>query len=49
LIIFFGTAPYIGIRIGETESVGIVQLLMPLFTGYLGLILGFYFGTKDHK
>jgi hypothetical protein len=26
---------------------GIVELVLPVFSGYVGLIVGFYFGTKD--
>ena len=46
LILFFGAAPYIGLRIGQDEALGMVELVLPLFTGYLGAIVGFYFGKK---
>jgi len=46
LILFFGAAPYIGFRIRQDEALGIVEQVLPLFTGYLGAIVGFYFGKK---
>ena len=47
LIVFFGCAPFINMKISSDESMGIVQLILPLFTGYIGLILGFYFGSQE--
>jgi len=47
LILFFGAAPYIGLRIGQDEALEMVELVLPLFTGYLGTIVGFYFGKKS--
>jgi hypothetical protein len=47
LILFFGTAPFLRLHIGSDEALGIVELVLPLLTGYVGLMLGFYFGTKD--
>lgn len=47
LILFFGMAPYFKMHIKSDEALGIVELLLPLFSGYVGLIVGFYFGTKE--
>ena len=47
LILFFGMAPYFKMPIKSDESLGIVELVLPLFSGYVGLIVGFYFGTKE--
>jgi hypothetical protein len=49
LIFFFGAAPFLGLKISQEQSVGVVELLLPVFTGYIGMMLGFYFGTKDSK
>jgi hypothetical protein len=47
LILFFGVAPFMrNPAIKPEESTGIVELLLPLFTGYIGTIVGFYFGLK---
>ena len=48
LIVFFGVAPYVNLPLRPEESIGVVQLVLPLFTGYIGLILGYYFGTKEN-
>jgi hypothetical protein len=47
LILFFGIAPFIGFRIAATEALGIIEVLLPVFTGYIGLIAGYYFGNKE--
>jgi hypothetical protein len=48
LILFFGVAPFVhNSTIKPEESTGIVELLLPLFTGYIGTIVGFYFGLKE--
>ena len=47
LIVFFATAPFVGLKITPSEGIGVVEVVLPLFTGYLGLILGHYFGTKE--
>jgi hypothetical protein len=49
LIFFFGAAPFIGMKISQEQSIGVVELLLPVFTGYIGMMLGFYFGTKELK
>ena len=49
LILFFGCSPYFHLRIFPNEAMDIVQLVMPIFTGYLGLILGFYFGSEKRN
>jgi len=49
LIVFFGSAPYLKLKISPDESMGVVELLLPLLTGYIGLMLGFYFGTQEDK
>jgi hypothetical protein len=49
LIVFFGCAPFLHLRLLQNEAMDIVQLVMPIFTGYLGLILGFYFGSEKRK
>jgi hypothetical protein len=56
LILFFGAAPFIffhaptnRLRISQDQAVGIVELILPIFTGYIGMILGFYFGTREPK
>ena len=49
LIFFFGTAPFVGFHIGPEQAVGVVELILPVFTGYVGMILGYYFGSKGSK
>jgi hypothetical protein len=49
LILFFGVAPFSHFKISSDESMGVVELILPIFTGYIGMMLGFYFGTKDSK
>jgi hypothetical protein len=49
LILFFGSAPFLNLKIATDESMGIVELILPLLTGSLGLVLGFYFGTQEEK
>jgi len=49
LIVFFGCAPFLGFKIGSEEAMGVVELILPLLTGYIGLILGFYFGSQEDK
>lgn len=49
LILFFGAAPYMNLTITSDESMGIVELVLPLLTGYIGLMLGFYYGTQEPK
>jgi hypothetical protein len=46
LILFFGSAPFIGLKIKSDEAMGVVELVLPILTGYVGLMLGYYFGTK---
>jgi hypothetical protein len=48
-VIFFGCAPFLHLRLRQNEAMDIVQLLMPILTGYLGLMLGFYFGSEKRK
>jgi hypothetical protein len=47
LILFFGVAPFAHLKISSDESMGIVELILPVLTGYVGMMLGFYFGKKD--
>lgn len=49
LILFFGTAPFVRLRIKQDEALGVVELVLPLLTGYVGMILGYYFGHRDAK
>ena len=49
LILFFGMAPYLSIEINPDESLGVVELVLPLLTGYIGLMLGYYYGTQGSK
>lgn len=49
LILFFGAAPYLNLEINSDESLGVVELVLPLLTGYLGLMLGYYYGTQESK
>jgi hypothetical protein len=49
LILFFGSAPFISLKIRPEQSMGVVELILPILSGYIGLIVGFYFGTKDTK
>jgi hypothetical protein len=49
LILFFGVAPFARLKISSDESMGVVELILPIFTGYIGMMLGFYFGTKDAR
>jgi hypothetical protein len=49
LILFFGVAPFANFKISSNESMGIVELILPILTGYIGMMLGFYFGIKDSK
>jgi hypothetical protein len=49
LILFFGVAPFARFKISSDESMGVVELILPIFTGYIGMMLGFYFGTKDAR
>ena len=49
LILFFGVAPFARFKISPNESMGVVELILPIFTGYIGMMLGFYFGTKDAR
>ena len=49
LILFFGSAPFVHLKIRPDQSMGVVELVLPLLTGYVGLMLGFYFGTKDEQ
>lgn len=53
LICFFGAAPFVrlGFKSGfdQPEAIGVVELILPVFTGYVGMMLGFYFGTKESK
>jgi len=49
LILFFGTAPFMSFKIKSEESLGVVELVLPLFTGYIGLIVGYYYGTKETR
>jgi hypothetical protein len=47
IILFFGTAPFLhSPSLKPDESKQIVDLLLPVFSGQLGCILGFYFGSK---
>lgn len=49
LLVFFVISPYLigGLRVAEAWS--IIQILLPLFTGYLGQIVGFYFGMQKER
>jgi hypothetical protein len=47
LVLFFGIAPFIRLKIRPEESMGVVELVLPLLTGYVGIILGYYFGTRS--
>jgi len=47
LLIFFVVAPYLIGGLRSSESWSIIQILLPLFTGYLGQIVGFYFGMQE--
>ena len=49
LILFFGVAPFARFKISSDDSMGVVELILPIFTGYIGMMLGFYFGTKDAR
>ena len=49
LIIFFGVAPFVRLKIKPDESMGVVELVLPLLTGYIGMILGYYFGSKGSE
>jgi hypothetical protein len=49
LILFFGAAPSIGLKMNQEQGVGVVELILPVFAGYIGMMLGFYFGTKEPK
>jgi hypothetical protein len=49
LIVFFGSAPFLNFKITSDESMGVVELILPLLTGYIGLMLGFYFGSREEK
>jgi hypothetical protein len=49
LIFFFGAVPFIGFKMSQEQAVGVVELILPVFTGYIGMMLGFYFGTKETK
>lgn len=49
LILFFGVAPFARFKISADESMGVVELILPIFTGYIGMMLGFYFGSKDAR
>jgi hypothetical protein len=49
LILFFGAAPYLSLQINPNESLGVVELVLPLLTGYIGLMLGYYYGTQEPK
>ena len=46
-ILFFGTAPFLhSPSLKPDESRQIVDLLLRIFSGQLGCILGYYFGSK---
>jgi hypothetical protein len=47
LILFFGVGPYVFRGLLPTEGLDIVKVLLPLFMGYIGLIVGYYFGNKE--
>ena len=49
LILFFGVAPFMNFKMRSEESLGIVELVLPLFTGYIGLMVGYYYGAKEHQ
>ena len=49
LIFFFGAVPFMGCKMSQEQAVGVVELILPVFTGYIGMMLGFYFGTKESK
>lgn len=46
LILFFGIAPFSAPKMKPDEAMGVVELVLPVLTGYLGTILGYYFGSK---
>jgi hypothetical protein len=46
MIMFFGVAPFLGVRISPPEAIGVVEVVLPVFTGYIGLIVGYYFGVR---
>ena len=49
LILFFGVAPFVRLKIKPDESMGVVELVLPILTGYIGTILGYYFGSRAEK
>jgi hypothetical protein len=46
LILSFGFAADRGL-IDKDNSHEVVEMLLPVFSGYLGLIVGYYFGKKE--
>lgn len=49
-IVVFGMGPWLpGIthRMQSSDAKAIVELVLPVLSGYVGLIVGFYFGTKE--
>jgi len=46
LILFFGIAPFLEFKITPEEASGVVQILLPIFTGYIGTIVGWYFAEE---
>jgi len=47
LLVFFVLAPYFAHHIEPSESWSVIEILLPLFTGYIGQIVGFYFGIRE--
>lgn len=51
LILIFGMGPHLPfsskMQMKSEDALGIVELVLPVFSGYVGLIVGFYFGAKD--
>jgi hypothetical protein len=47
LIVFFGIAPFVHFHIASDEALGVIEVVLPILTGYIGLMLGFYYGGKE--
>jgi hypothetical protein len=46
LILFFGLLPHFTTKINSDDALNIVELILPLLSGQVGLLVGFYFGTE---
>jgi hypothetical protein len=49
LLVFFAISPHLFRAIKRDEAQTIIELLLPLLCSQLGLIIGFYFGEKEHR